>query len=257
MTMQAAERTIDRRSVLAAAFALPIAGRGAARAQACRVDIAVDYHGWAGLDGWTEQLKPQLTGWWRTINQALGATSCNADKTIRLEFYAIKPERIAAAARGDSVLINAPYVLANRDNPDMLRMIAHELVHVAQGYPKGTGPAWLTEGVADYVRYYVLYPGDAGRAFDPGREDWREGYSPAAGLLAWAQAKQPDVVAKVNAAMRRGEAGDAALAAATGMTPDALWRAYLASHPDAASAAKRRAYWESLKHATPEATKAP
>lgn len=128
----------------------------------------------------------------------------------------------------------------------MFRMIAHELVHIAQAYPQGTGPAWLTEGIADYVRYYVLFPDDPGRAFDPGREDWREGYSPTAGLLAWAEAKWPGVVASVNSAIRKGDKGDVALAAATGMTPQALWRAYLASHPDAASAAKRRAYWQSL-----------
>jgi len=240
---------IHRRSVFGAAIAALIGG-GRAWARDCQVEISVDYHGWTGLDGWTEALKPKLAGWWRDINRALGSTACHADQPIRLEFFRIEPAGIAAAARGDRVLINAPYVLANRENPDMFRMIAHELVHVAQAYPQGARPEWLHEGIADYVRYYVLFPKDGGRAFDPGREDWREGYSPAAGMLAWAEAKWPGVVAKVNSAMRKGAAGDVALTAATGMTPDALWKAYLASHPDAASAEKRRAFWKSLKRGT-------
>jgi hypothetical protein len=239
---------IDRRSLFGAAIALSIAG-DRAWAQDCPLAIVVDNHGWSGLDAWTEELKPKLAGWWREINRALGATSCDANKTIRLEFYRIKPDYVAAAAQGDRLLINAPYVLANQGNPDMFRMIAHELVHVAQAYPQATNPRWLTEGIADYVRYYVLFPDDPGRAFDPGKEDWREGYSPTAGLLAWAEARWPGVVMTINAAMRRGEEGDVALAATTGMTPGFLWKAYLASHPDAASAAKRRAYWESLKRA--------
>lgn len=236
---------INRRSLFGTAIAALVGG-GRAWAQDCPLGIEVAYNGWSGLEGWTDELKPKLASWWRDINRALGATACNAAKTIQLEFYRIRPDKVAAAARGDHVLINAPYVLANRSNPDMFRMIAHELVHIAQAYPQGTGPAWLTEGIADYVRYYVLFPDDPGRAFDPGREDWREGYSPTAGLLAWAEAKWPGVVASVNSAIRKGDKGDVALAAATGMTPQALWRAYLASHPDAASAAKRRAYWQSL-----------
>lgn len=237
---------IDRRSLFGAAVAVLVGG-GRAGAQDCPLAIEVDVHGWSGLDDWTDELKPKLAGWWRDINRALGATVCDPRKTIRLEFYKISPDNIAAAARGDRVLINAPYVLANRGNPDMFRMIAHELVHVAQAYPEGAGPTWLNEGIADYVRYYVLFPEDAGRAFDPGREDWREGYSPAGGLLAWAELKWPGAVAAVNSAMRKGEPGELALAAATGMTPDALWKAYLATRPDAASAAKRRAYWKGLK----------
>jgi len=237
---------IDRRMLLGAVAGILVWG-GPALADDCPVAVEVDYHGWSGFERWTADLIPRLAGWWRDINLALGATACNAGKTIRLEFYEIHPPRIAAAARGDSILINAPYVRANLGNPDMFRMIAHELVHVAQAYPKGTGPAWLSEGIADYVRYYRLFPDDPGRAFDPGGEDWREGYSPAAGLLAWAEATWPGLVSAINAAMRKGDDGEAALTAATGMAPAALWKAYLASHPNAASAAKRRAYWDSLK----------
>lgn len=237
---------IDRRTVSGAAIAA-LFWKGEARAQDCPLSVEVDNHGWTGLEAWTDDLKPMLPLWWRDINRALGAPACRADKTIRLEFYRLKPDYVAAAARGDRVLINAPYVLANRGKPDMFRMIAHELVHIAQAYPEGAGPAWMTEGIADYVRYYVLFPDDPGRAFDPGQEDWREGYSPAAGLLAWADAKWPGTLARVNAAMRGGDKGDVAFAAATGATPAVLWRAYLRTAPSAASAAKRRAYWESLK----------
>ncbi len=233
------------KAVLAAQQPAPTSPSG------CGLTAAVDYHGWTGLDGWTDALKPKLAGWWREINRALGGPPCTEIRAIRLEFFAIKPDGVGASAQGDGLIINAPYVKANLGNPDMARMIAHELVHLAQAYPKGAGPDWLKEGIADYIRYYVLFPDDPGRTFDPGREDWREGYSPTAGMLAWAEAKWPGTVAKVNAAMRRGEPGDAALTAATGAKPEALWSAYMAGHPDAASAARRRAYWESLQPPKP------
>lgn len=239
---------ISRRSLFLATIAA-LAGRDAAWAQDCPLAVEVDFHGWSGLDAWTEALRPKLDVWWMAINHTLGAASCTP-KTIRLEFFRIKPDKIAAAARGDEVLVNAPYVLANIGNTDMLRMIAHELVHVAQAYPKGAGPAWLTEGIADYVRYYVLFPDDPGRAFDPGQEDWKEGYSPAAGLLDWAEATWPGTVTAVSSAMRKGDRGDAAFAAATGSPPETLWKAYLRSNPPAASAEKRKAYWRSLQPGT-------
>lgn len=161
---------VDRRGWLAGGLAaLTIPGGGGAAAQDCALHIEVDTRGWTGLEAWTEALTPLLPGWWRAINAALGGTGCAAEKTVQLQLVRIKPDSVAAAARGDKVLINAPYVLANRGNADMLRMIAHELVHIAQAYPPGTGPGWLTERIADYVRYYVLFPDDRGAPSTRGR----------------------------------------------------------------------------------------
>lgn len=37
--------------------------------------------------------------------------------------------------------------------PGDLDVITHEGMHLVQAYPGGAGPGWLTEGIADYVRY--------------------------------------------------------------------------------------------------------
>ena len=81
-------------------------------------------------------------------------------------------------------------------------MVAHELTHVIQHYRRG-GPGWLVEGVADYVRYYVIEPGTRRGRFDPQRSDYKRGYQPAAGLLNWLESRRPGLVIGLNAAMRR------------------------------------------------------
>src|SRR5436189_2063268 len=49
-----------------------------------------------------------------------------------------------------------------KKNPDDIGMLAHELTHAVQAYPKAD-PGWLTEGIADYARQ--LYgPQQIGRA---------------------------------------------------------------------------------------------
>lgn len=37
--------------------------------------------------------------------------------------------------------------------PNDLDLITHEIMHIIQSYPNGAGPGWLTEGIADFVRY--------------------------------------------------------------------------------------------------------
>ncbi len=237
---------ISKRSLLCGLAALTAAG--SARADDCTLDVEIVPGAWSQLQGWAQALTPRLGSWWTTINHGLGVTACER-RGIKLVLAVVKPDSVAAAARGDRIIVNAPYVLANLGNADMDRMIAHELVHVAQAYPEGTPPIWLVEGIADYLRYYVLFPTDPGRFFDPDKESWHEGYSPSAGLIDWAETRRPGTLAAINTAMHAGDDGGAAFALAAGLTPAAAWRAYLKTRPAAASADRRQAYWASLKHA--------
>ena len=63
------------------------------------------------------------------------------------------------AATGDNhTEVSIPYALAHPD--DIPGVIVHELTHVVQAYTKDTGwdTGWLTEGIADYVRWFNFEP---------------------------------------------------------------------------------------------------
>src|SRR5262249_22775071 len=113
---------------------------------------------------------------------------------------------------------------------DTLGMVAHEMVHVAQRYPRA--PGWVIEGIADYMRYYVLIPDDPARAFSPGGATWRDGYQATAGWLDWIERQHPGTITRLNAGLRAGGDGSRVLGQTAGDAA-ASWAAYLASKPDA------------------------
>lgn len=56
---------------------------------------------------------------------------------------------VAYAING-KITISSKYL---RKKPQDLDVITHEVMHIVQAYPNNSGPGWLTEGIADYVRY--------------------------------------------------------------------------------------------------------
>lgn len=112
-----------------------------------------------------------------------------------------------------------------RRHPDDAGMFVHELTHVVQAYPSGATPAWLVEGITDYLRYYLLLPEPTRRA-DPAAADHRRGYADAALLLDHLVRTRHNGDARallhpLNTVCRRGEDGAAWLARTYG-DPDAL-----------------------------------
>ena len=106
--------------------------------------------------------------------------------------------------------------------------LIHELVHVVQAY-RGGGAGWLTEGIADYIRWglyeekpqeWFPVPRDADRAY-------RQGYQVAAGFLLWLEnSRSPGIVKKLNAASREKRYSDELFKEETGTTLDELWAKY-------------------------------
>ena len=95
--------------------------------------------------------------------------------------------------------------------------ILHEMVHVVQDYwlagktnpHPNPEPGWLTEGIADYVRWYKYEPASHGA--DVSRRNlakvkYDDAYRPTANFLNWCVQKHggPSLVVKLNAAMRQG-----------------------------------------------------
>ncbi len=214
---------------------------------ALRIDVGyhVDFYPEerAGLEAWVERLKPKMMGWWPILTSDLASPGYTPTDRIDLDFYRISPSTVPAATRGHQIIVDPAYVLAHLHNPDMFNMVGHEMVHVVQAYPKQPA-TWLTEGIADYMRYYVLIPDDPGRAFDPNGARFDGAYQPTAGLLDWVERGHPGAVRRVNAVMRQGGDGPAELSRQAGAPLDKVWTAYLASNPAATSPEALRARQE-------------
>jgi hypothetical protein len=56
---------------------------------------------------------------------------------------------VAEASNGE-VRFSATWL---RDHPGDIDVVTHEVMHLVQNYPGDSGPGWITEGIADYVRY--------------------------------------------------------------------------------------------------------
>ncbi len=141
-----------------------------------------------------------------------------------------KPMDGVAHASGTTLTISSKWI---KQRPDDFGMVAHELCHVIQRYRGRSGPGWLTEGIADYVRYYVVEPGSKQGRFDPQRSDYKRGYQPAAGLLNYIETRRPGTVAKLNTLLREGKYKPASFKEIAGDEPDALWEQFKASEKDA------------------------
>jgi hypothetical protein len=189
------------------------------------VRVEVDTANAPQLADWAQQLKGMIGGWWPVITRTLASPGYQAPDVVHIQFHDLSPPNVGAFTRGDTVVVNLTDISAHRDD---FGRVAHELVHVVQAISPGPNIAWLVEGIADYVRYYVLLPRDPRRVFNPSQVDYQRGYQPAAALLDWVERTYgAGSVRRINAAMRQGGDGEAELLKITGATPLTLWRRYL------------------------------
>ena len=91
-------------------------------------------------------------------------------------------------------------------HPDDIGCVVHELTHVIQHYSVRQPPSWITEGIADWTRWFVYEPAGNNRQHpDPFTAKYDDAYSNTACFLDWAQRKyNPDLIQKLNAAARAG-----------------------------------------------------
>jgi len=120
--------------------------------------------------------------------------------------------------------------------------IVHELVHVVQQYglshrnPKATPtPGWVTEGIADYVRWFLYEPQSHGADIKPrdaAHARYDASYRTTANFLNWVTTKyDPQLVTRLNTAARAGTYTEAFWKQRTGHTAAELadeWKAALA-----------------------------
>lgn len=155
------------------------------------------------------------------IEGILGPTVFPAPHTITLTntTYSI------AYTVGNTVTVQIAYL---RSQPGDMGMIVHELAHVVQDYP--SGPGWITEGVADYVRYTLGYSTSWSYFHCDSTSNYLSGYDCSATFLRFVKNHyDPAIISQVNSAMRSGTYSDNLFVSKTGKTVSQLYAQCLLS----------------------------
>lgn len=164
------------------------------------------------LAPWAENtLAPILREWYPKITALLSGDGHQPPSEILLLFRNDMGGTPASAADA-RVNLNAAWFRRERDR-EAPGAVIHELVHIVQGYGRAPVPGWVTEGLADYVRWFLYEPHTRGAELSPrqlasARHD--SSYRVSANFIDWAaRTHNPDLPRKLNAAARQGRYADA------------------------------------------------
>jgi hypothetical protein len=147
--------------------------------------------------------------------------------TLRQVTFFIDPTYTGVAETGNGVSRFNPKWL--KDHPEDIDVVTHEVMHIVQDY-RHDGPGWLTEGIADYVRYvYGVNNLKSNWKLPPYRpnQSYTNAYRVTARFLLWIEKnKDQHIVDQMDAAMRDGTYTDSLWTKLAGSTVDGLWQQY-------------------------------
>lgn len=149
-------------------------------------------------------------------------------KTLKKVMFVIDPAYGGVAECGGGVITFSPAWL--KQNPGDIDVVTHEAMHVVQDYPGDAGPGWITEGIADYVRYTLGVDNAGGNWSLPAyaaNQHYENAYRVTARFFVWLEKKKhPGIVKKLDTAMRSKTYTPAIWKKLTGKTVDELWQEY-------------------------------
>jgi len=184
-----------------------------------------------------KRLAPMIDTWYPRIVAMLPSEGFTAPSKVKIQLA--KHMRGVADTAGTRIRCAGPWFRENLDG-EAVGAVFHELVHVVQGYgrvrraPGAENPGWLVEGIADYLRFYLLEPATRGADISPDRADrvqYNQSYRVTANFLNWVvQNRNKEVVSKLNVALRQGTYKKELWGSLTGSAPEELntqWKASL------------------------------
>lgn len=177
------------------------------------------------LRPWVQkELMPACQEWYPRIVDALPSEGYEPPTEFTITFR--DDQRGVAYTSGKNVFGSGDWYRGNLKG-EATGSIVHELVHVVQQYDHAGGnrpPGWLIEGIADQIRWYQFEPPEKRRRIDWNRANYDDPYFPSATFLnAIVQNIDPDVIQKVNAAIRQGRYKDDYWMNQYGKTPEEIW----------------------------------
>ncbi|MCB1131998.1 MAG: hypothetical protein KDN05_12770 [Verrucomicrobiae bacterium] len=164
---------------------------------------------------WVEkELMPDVEEWYPKMVAMMPSKGYGAPDTVRMEF---KDDMggTPAYAMGNSLSLSIPFFRGQLQG-EAKGCVIHELVHVIQSYgfarrvnrnPSPT-PGWVTEGLADYVRWFLYEPEKQGARItrhNIGSARYDGSYRITANFFDWVVRKHhKDLLKDLNAAAREG-----------------------------------------------------
>jgi hypothetical protein len=161
------------------------------------------------LKEWAEtKLRPAVEQWYPIWVECMASDGFTAPKKFTIT---IKPMEGVADTGGTDIEVSERWIKGQIKHPEWneaVGSVIHELVHVVQQYSGRHVPGWMTEGIADYFRWFHYEPVEhrpklsARRA---ARANYSDGYQTTAGFLDYvARTHDHEIVVKMNAALREG-----------------------------------------------------
>lgn len=185
--------------------------------------VNVDASAVPELREWCGRARSELTAWQPRISNLLSSEVFVPPNAITLRIK--KDDGGIGGTTGTNIVLHSGWLTKH---PDDLGMVIHELTHVIQRYPKPE-PGWITEGIADYIRWAV-YEGKSAAWFPvphaPG--DLTSGYRMTAGFLLWMETGPcPGIVRRLNRMMREGNYNENIFTECSGKSLRALQENYI------------------------------
>jgi hypothetical protein len=149
-------------------------------------------------------------------------------RSLKKVVIIIDPDYKGVAATNEGIVrVNPQWMYKH---PEDIDVITHEVMHIVQAYPENAGPGWITEGIADYVRYKMGVDNALSGWRLPGynsKQSYTDAYRITARFFVWIEKNHKrNLVKKLNTAMRNNSYNTAFWKKETGKTIDQLWTAY-------------------------------
>ncbi|MBN1420601.1 MAG: cellulase family glycosylhydrolase [Planctomycetes bacterium] len=189
-----------------------------------KIDITVDTSQVPEMAEWAARAKELCLKAYPMILSFLGEEGFEPPKEARIIF---RPSGGIAATSGRTITCAATWFKAH---PDDYGAVVHELCHVVQAYGRSRVPGWVTEGIADYVRWFNYEPPDRRPRVNPRRAKYTDGYQTTAAFFDWImRTKDKTFINRLNSACRHRKYSVELFQEYAGKPVDDLWAEFIAS----------------------------
>ncbi|WP_232336586.1 basic secretory family protein [Mucilaginibacter aquatilis] len=153
------------------------------------------------------------------------------NKTLKEVTFVIDTAYKGVAATSNGRIVYNPGWF--KTHPEDIDVVTHEGMHIVQDYKQSVGPGWLTEGIADYVRYKFGVNNNAANWKLPeykATQYYTNSYRVTARFLNWIEQKQKEgVVKELDKQLRNHTYNTDSWKQLTGKSLDELWTLYSAN----------------------------
>ena len=190
------------------------------------INVNVDASQVPDLANWVKNAADLIRQHDPAISKRLRVAGVTPPRTVNL--VVDKDMKGVAGTSGTTIRLAAAWL---RSHPDDWGMVIHEYTHVVQSYPK-YDPPWLVEGIADYIRFFMFEPPEKRPRPNFKRANYDDGYRTTAAFLAWIEKTHaPNIIERLNGALRKTTYEEALFETLTGQNIESLWKEFSNATP--------------------------